>query len=57
VGDVIQISQLTISRIVFQISALIASYINRYIKMPVSNDARSENKRLFKELGTMVRKP
>jgi len=32
VGDVIQISQPTILRIVFRVSTLIASYINRYIK-------------------------
>lgn len=50
-GDVIQISQSTISRIIFRVSCLIASNINRYIKMPVSDQARSENKRLFKELG------
>lgn len=46
-----QISQPTISRIVFRVSALIASHINHYIKIPVSDEARSENKRLFKELG------
>ena len=51
VGDVIKISQPTISRIVFRVSVLIASHINRYIKMPVSDEARSENKRLFKEHG------
>ncbi|XP_071652147.1 putative nuclease HARBI1 [Temnothorax longispinosus] len=50
-GDVIQISQSTISRIVFRVSSLIASNINRYVKIPVSDQARSENKRLFKELG------
>lgn len=46
-----QISQSTISRIIFRVSTLIASYINRYIKIPISDEARSENKRLFKELG------
>jgi len=51
VGDVIQVSQSTISRIIFRVSTLIASHINRYIKMPTSDEARSENKRLFKELG------
>lgn len=50
-GDVIQVSQSTISRIIFRVSCLIASNINRYIKMPTSNEARNENKRLFKELG------
>lgn len=51
VGDVIQISQPTISRIIFRVSTLIASLINRYVKMPTSDEARAENKRLFKELG------
>jgi len=51
IGDVIQISQPTISRIIFRVSTLIASYINCYIKMPKSDKARSENKRLFKEMG------
>lgn len=50
-GDVIQISQSSISRIIFRVSCLLASNINRYIKMPTSDEARSENKRLFKELG------
>lgn len=50
-GDVIHISQSTISRIIFRVSCLIASYINKYIKIPTSNEARSENKRLFRELG------
>jgi len=50
-GDVIQISQSTISRIIFRVSCLIASNINKYIKMPISDEARSENRRLFKELG------
>lgn len=50
-GDVVQISQSTISRIVFRVSCLIASNIRRYIKMPTSDQARSENRRLFKELG------
>jgi len=50
-GDVIQISQSTISRIIFRVSCLIASNINKYIKMPTSDQARSENKRLFRELG------
>lgn len=50
-GDVVQVSQSTISRIVFRVSVLIASHINQYIKMPISDETRSENKRLFKELG------
>ncbi|KYN00539.1 Putative nuclease HARBI1, partial [Cyphomyrmex costatus] len=50
-GDVIQVSQSTISRIIARVSCLIASNINRYIKMPTSDQACSENKRLFEELG------
>lgn len=34
-----------------RVSTLLASYINMYIKMPVSAAIRSENKRLFEELG------
>ncbi|XP_026827112.1 putative nuclease HARBI1 isoform X2 [Ooceraea biroi] len=50
-GDLITISQPTISRIVFKVSTLLASHINRYIKIPSSDESRFENKRLFKELG------
>jgi len=50
-GDVIKISQPTISRIIFRVSALLASYINVYIKIPVSAAKRIENKHLFQELG------
>ncbi|KYN07885.1 hypothetical protein ALC62_01140 [Cyphomyrmex costatus] len=50
-GDVIQVSQFTISKIISLVSCLIASKINRYIKMPTSDQACSENKRLFEELG------
>lgn len=50
-GDIIKISQPTISRIIFRVSCLVASNINRYIRMPMSDEARSENKRLFNELG------
>lgn len=47
----IQVSQPTISRIIRRVSILLANYINKYIKIPKSEEARSENKRLFKELG------
>lgn len=50
-GDIIQVSQATVSRIVFRVSILIARYINQYIKMPISDETRSKNKRLFKEHG------
>lgn len=49
--DIIQVSQATVSRIVFRVSILIARYINQYIKMPISDETRSKNKRLFKEHG------
>ncbi|KYN05317.1 hypothetical protein ALC62_03753 [Cyphomyrmex costatus] len=42
-------SQSTISRIIFRVSILIASHINRYIRMPISEEARTENKRLYDE--------
>ncbi|XP_067204480.1 putative nuclease HARBI1 [Linepithema humile] len=50
-GDIITISQPTMSRIVFKVSIILVSYINRYIKMPSSEKSYFENKRLFKELG------
>ncbi|XP_071576506.1 putative nuclease HARBI1 [Temnothorax nylanderi] len=50
-GDIITISQPTILRIVFRVSILLASYINRYIKIPSSEESRSVNKRIFRELG------
>jgi hypothetical protein len=50
-GDIITLSQPTVSRIVFRVSTLLASHINRYIKMPSTQESRSENRRLFKELG------
>ncbi|XP_071581720.1 putative nuclease HARBI1 [Temnothorax nylanderi] len=50
-GDVIKVSQPTISRIIFRVSTLLASHINVYIKMPLSAVKRIENKRLFEELG------
>jgi len=50
-GVIITLSQPTISRIVFKVSILLASYINRYVKIPLSEELRMENKRLFKELG------
>lgn len=51
VGNVLQVSQSTISRIIFRVSVLIASHVNRYIRIPISEEARVENKRLFKEAG------
>lgn len=51
VGDVARISQSTISRIIYHVSTLLASNINQYIRMPISDEAKSENKRLFKQLG------
>ncbi|CAL1671761.1 unnamed protein product [Lasius platythorax] len=51
VGDVIRISQATISRIIYRVSTLLASNINKYIRMPISEEAKSENQRLFKEIG------
>lgn len=51
VGDIAHISQSTISRIISHVSILLASNINRYIRIPISNQAKCENKRLFKQLG------
>lgn len=51
VGDIAHISQSSISRIIYRVSTLLASNINRYIKIPLSDEARCENRRLFKKLG------
>jgi len=42
--------QSTISRIIFRVTIILASYLNTYVKFP-TNQAVQENKRLFKELG------
>lgn len=51
VGDVARISQSTISRTIYRVSTLLASNINHYIRVPISDEAKYENKRLFKQLG------
>lgn len=51
VGDITRISQSTVSRIIYRVSTLLASNINRYIRMPNSDEAKCENRRLFKQLG------
>ena len=50
-GDSMQISQPTMSRIIFRVSCLIASLISDFIKMPGDVEARRENRRLFMDLG------
>jgi len=42
--------QSTISRIIFRVTIILASYLNTYVKFP-TNQAVQENRRLFKELG------
>ena len=51
VGDTVQVSQATISRIVFRVSCLLASLMCEYIKFPRNPRAREENHRLFCDLG------
>lgn len=45
------LSQPTISRIVFKVTVILASYLNTYVKFATNPEARHENQRLFKELG------
>lgn len=46
-----ELLQPTISRIIFRVTAILASYLNTYIKFPTNQRAIQENRRLFKELG------
>lgn len=43
--------QCTISRIIFRVTVLLATYLNTYVKFATSEAAVQENRRLFKELG------
>lgn len=46
-----QISQPTVSRIIFHVSCLLASLILDYIRVPRDTEACKENHRLFNDLG------
>ncbi|XP_017875626.1 putative nuclease HARBI1, partial [Ceratina calcarata] len=50
-GDTMGISQPTVSRIVNRVSDLLGRLIFEYIKFPNSDEARRENRRLFRDLG------
>lgn len=43
--------QPTISRIKFRVTAILATYLNTYVKFPTTQAAIHENQNLFKELG------
>lgn len=45
------LSQSTVSRIVSRVSTLLASMIHDYIKMPSTQEALTENRQLFRQLG------
>lgn len=45
------ISQSTISRIIFRVSTLLAAQMYEVIKMPTTEEAQAENRRLFRLLG------
>jgi hypothetical protein len=51
IGDTVALSQPTISRIVFRVSALLASLIRETIKMPTTQERKNENYQLFRILG------
>lgn len=46
-----ELPQPTICRIVFRVTATLATYLNTYITFPTNQAATQENRRLFKELG------
>lgn len=50
-GDLMELPQPTISRIIFRVTAILASYLNTYVKFITNPAAIQENRRLFKELG------
>lgn len=50
-GDMMQISQPTVSRIIFHVSCLLASLILDYIRAPRDPEACKENHQLFNDLG------
>lgn len=51
IGDTLALSQPTISRIIFRVSALLASLIREVIKMPTTEERINENYQLFRALG------
>ncbi|KAJ3628551.1 hypothetical protein MTP99_015850 [Tenebrio molitor] len=55
VGDLMSLSQPTVSRVVFRVSTLLASLMHEHVRMPRSNEAVAENRRLFRALGVRGR--
>ncbi|KYN50297.1 Putative nuclease HARBI1, partial [Cyphomyrmex costatus] len=52
-GDLMELPQSTISRIMFRVTVILAAYLNTYVKFP-TNQAIQENRGLFK-LGEIYR--
>lgn len=50
-GDLMKLPQPTISRIIFRVTIILASYLNTYIKFVTNPAVMQENRRQFKELG------
>nr|XP_034192433.1 putative nuclease HARBI1 [Osmia lignaria] len=50
-GNTMNVSQPTVSRIVFRVSSLIGSLMTDYIKFPRDSDNSTQNRRLFNHLG------
>lgn len=46
-----ELPQPTISRIIFKVTTILATYLNIYVKFPTSQAAIQENRGLFKQLG------
>lgn len=51
IGDTLALSQPTISRIIFRVSALLAGLIKEVINIPTTEERKNENYRLFRILG------
>ncbi|KYQ52449.1 Putative nuclease HARBI1 [Trachymyrmex zeteki] len=51
VGDTVLLSQSIVSRIIFRVSALLASLIKEIIQIPTTQERRNENHQLFRVLG------
>ncbi|KYM96850.1 Putative nuclease HARBI1, partial [Cyphomyrmex costatus] len=50
-GDLMELPQSTISRIMFRVTVILAAYLNTYVKFPTNQATIQENRGLFKKLG------
>ncbi|KYN01667.1 Putative nuclease HARBI1 [Cyphomyrmex costatus] len=50
-GDLMELPQSTISRIMFRVTVILAAYLNTYVKFPTNQATIRESRGLFKKLG------